>query len=198
MSAPDPIFSEAIDRLQQWLEQAQSLGLREPQAGTLSTADRDGSVTSRIVLIRQVGPEGLIFFTNSMSTKGQQLESLHRAAICYYWDSCGKQIRVEGAVTRTSSSQNDRYWESRPRESQIASVVSQQSKRLENRQDLETAVNDLQRELEGHPVPRPPHWIGYQLIPDRIEFFTSLPARLHERICFYQTNDGWKQKLLYP
>ncbi len=194
----DPIYKEAFAWLTRWLADAEEQGLREPQAATLSTCGADGRVTSRVVLVRRVEPEGLVFFTNSRSVKGRQLAEHPQAALCYYWDVTGGQVRIEGEVSPVTSQESDAYWATRPRDAQLASAVSRQSEPLASREAFVMAVLQFAQEVGDAPVRRPEHWFGYRLRPDRFEFFINQPARMHERTVFFETAQGWKREYLYP
>ncbi len=194
----DPIYQEAFGQLTKWLQEAKKLDLREPDAATLATAGKDGRVTARVVLVRRVEPEGLVFFTNSRSVKGRQLAENPRAALCYYWDATGHQVRVEGEAHPIAPEESDAYWATRPRDAQLGSAVSRQSEVLESREAFIQEVLALEARLQGRPVPRPEHWFGYRLQPDQIEFFINRPARMHERTVYLKTPRGWRREWRYP
>lgn len=198
MTDSDPVYQEAFRQLAEWLQEAETRGLREPQAATLSTCGTDGRVTSRVVLVRRVEPQGLVFFTNSLSVKGRQLAENPRAALCYYWDETGQQIRVEGEAHPIAPEESDAYWETRPRDAQLGSAVSRQSEVLVSREAFIGEVFALEAELQGRPVPRPDHWFGYRLEPDHIEFFINRPARMHERSVYVKSPEGWRREWRYP
>ena len=195
---PDEIYQEALDKFTRLFEQAHDLDLKEPAAVALATADAQGRPSVRMVLLRGFDPGGFVFYTNSRSRKGQSLAVNRHAAMCFYWQQLAEQIRIEGTVEEVTEQENDAYWESRPRGSQIAAFASDQSDTLEDRGVLDARFRELEAEFEGVPVPRPAHWHGYRIQPDRIEFWTGRPARMHERTLYCRSNDGWTRCLLYP
>ena len=185
-------------RLQQWLARAQRAGLREPTAMALATADRAGRPSVRTVLLKGLDARGLVFYTNVHSRKGRALTANPRAALGFYWDPLRRQILVEGRVEPVSHREADAYWATRPRASQLAAWASQQSQVLDRRATLLARLAAARRRFAGHPVPRPPHWLGLRLLPARIEFWIARPNRLHERLCYVRRGRRWTRTLLYP
>lgn len=196
----DITYQESIARMRDCLSRAEkSAGLKEPTAMTLATVDRSGRVAARIVLLRQLDDRGFAFFTNRHSDKARQLEATHRAALCFHWEALGEQVRVEGTVELVTDEEADAYWMSRPRDSQIGAWASRQSETLESREMLERRVRDMETRFAGQPVPRPEFWSGYRVVPERIEFWTNRPARLHDRVVYERQSDGpWTKRVLYP
>ena len=194
----DPLYLEAISRFEQWFEMAKKTSLDEPSAMTLATVDEQGQPSARIVLLRQLDQRGFVFYTNSRSDKGLQLAGNPHAALCFYWDPLSRQVRVQGLVEQIDPADADQYWSRRPRGSQLSAWASLQSETLENFATLQQRVTACENEYEGREVPRPPYWLGYRVIPQRIEFWTRGDARLHERVVFESHPDGWTQRLLYP
>lgn len=194
----DPIFAEALRRFEQLFEAAQQLDIREPAAVTLSTCGARGLPTGRVVLLRDFDERGFIFYTNSESTKGRQLAENPRASLCFYWDVLARQVRVEGSVVQASAEESDRYWATRSRASQISAWASEQSRVLSDRTFLEQRVKEIEARFSGKDVPRPEHWFGYRVVPERLEFWESRPARLHERTVYEKNARGWKRYLLHP
>jgi len=192
------ILVEALDRFRQLLRSAQATSLREPTAVTLATCGKDGVATARVVLLRGFDERGFVFYTNTLSTKGRQLAENPQAALCFYWDELGEQVRVEGHVDRVADAEADAYWAGRPRDSQIGAWASRQSETLDRRATLEARVAQYESQFAGRNVPRPPHWTGYRLVPRRIEFWKSMPARLHERVVYERQADEWSKRLVYP
>jgi len=164
----------------------------------LATADATGMPSVRMVLLRAVDERGFVFHTNYNSRKAQELAENPRAAICIHWHSLEEQIRIEGTVERLSDTESDGYFETRPRGSQLGAWASDQSAVLASRETLEERYRETERRFEGKPVPRPPFWGGFRLIPERIEFWFGRPDRLHDRLLYVREGEGWKIERLYP
>lgn len=190
--------SDPIDLFNKWLDQAQRAGIFQPETMALATADRKGRMSVRFVLLKSAARDGMVFYTNALSRKGIEMAANPRAAIAFWWDRIGKQVRAEGTITPVSAAEADEYWRSRPRGSQLASSASAQSETLGTRQRLVARMKRLAQKFRGKEVPRPAHWIGYRLIPEQIEFWTMRAHRLHERELFLRNGKGWKRKLLQP
>jgi pyridoxamine 5'-phosphate oxidase len=191
--APDP-----IKRFQRWFAEARKAGIALPEATALATVDRRGRPTLRYVLLKGAGPEGFVFYTNTSSPKGRQLEANPYAALAFYWDPIGRQVRVDGRTSLVGDEEADAYWKDRPRDSQLASLASRQSAPITSRGELLTAYRALRRKYEGREVPRPRHWTGYTIDPDRIEFWTRKEPRLHHRELFVRKRGGWERRILQP
>jgi pyridoxamine 5'-phosphate oxidase len=171
----------------------------DPTAMTLATADKNGRVTARIVLLKKFGPEGFTFFTNYGSRKGRQLNENPQAALVLYWPHLRRQIRIEGRAERVSSDEAESYFHSRPRPSQIAAAASQQSEIIPSRKFLLDRFKQLQKEFAGNPVPLPETWGGYRLIPESIEFWHHRENRLHDRLRYGKdANGSWTAVRLSP
>ena len=194
------LYQEAIATYQQLLAEATRVGEREPVATTLASADATGRVSARIVLIKQVDAEGFAFFTNYRSAKAAQLAANRQAALCVVWKTLRDivQVRIEGFVEMTSPQESDVYFASRARPNQIGAWASLQSQTLPARADLDTRVAEFERKFAGADVPRPPHWGGYRLKPDMIEFWYGQSARLHDRVRYDLVDGAWSKRLLYP
>lgn len=193
------LYDEAIERFQGLLGQARDAGLAEPTAVTLATAWEDGRPSARTVLLKSVDREGFVFYTNRRSRKGRQLQVNPSAALCFLWYEIGAQVLVEGAVQAVSDAEADVYFASRPRLSQIGAWASQQSEPLERREELDQRVETLERRYAGQPVPRPPYWSGYRVVPDMIEFWQAGDGRLHDRERYERRFDGaWRHLWLNP
>jgi pyridoxamine 5'-phosphate oxidase len=182
-----------------WLKDAANHpAITEPTAMTLSTA-QDNRPSARVVLLKECTEEGFVFYTNFNSRKSTELKSNPYAALNFFWMPLGRQVRVEGKVIPGSDAEADAYFASRPRERQIGAWASHQSRTLESREELEQAVDALERKYEGQPIPRPPHWSGWRLKPSSIEFWQASEARLHERHLYKKALSGeWIHSLLYP
>jgi len=191
---------EALDELNALLAQAVAGGDPEPYAMNLSSVDARGRPHSRIVLLKGTGPDGLRFFTNYTSAKGLELAANSLVALCLHWKHLrdGIQVRVEGAVEELSADDSDAYFASRPRGSQIGAWASLQSQTLAVRSDFEERIAACDAEFEGRDVPRPPHWGGYLVRPDLVEFWYGAKFRLHERQRFELVDGTWRQRMLYP
>jgi pyridoxamine 5'-phosphate oxidase len=190
---PLPIF----DR---WMEEAKTSEPNDANAMALATVDADGLPDVRMVLLKGVDATGFVFYTNTESAKGRELEGNPKAAVVFHWKSLRRQIRVRGPVERVSDEEADAYFQSRPRDSRIGAWASQQSRAMESRFSLENAVAKVAARHPFGEVPRPPLWIGYRIKPVYFEFWTDKPFRLHERIVYTRPEPagGWSVARLYP
>jgi pyridoxamine 5'-phosphate oxidase len=194
------LYQEAIATFSGLLDEARESGDREPSAMTLATADASGRISARIVLLKGVDAEGFRFFTNYESLKGAQLAARPQVALCFHWKLLREQIqvRVEGDVTMLPVGESDAYFASRQRGSQIGAWASLQSQELPDRGTFEQRIAEFEKRHEGVPVPRPPHWGGYLVRPDRIEFWYGARYRLHERVRYVRDRGEWRKGMLYP
>ena len=192
------VTDDPIERFQKWFREAEQAGIEVPEAMTLATAGADGAPSARMLLLKGADDEGFVFYSGYVSRKAGELEQNPRAALVFYWRPLGKQVRVEGPVERVSEGESAAYFATRPRGSQLAAWASQQSRPLESREELERRYAELEREYEGREVPRPPHWGGYRLRPDTIEFWEHRENRLHDRSRYTRAREGWRADLLSP
>jgi pyridoxamine 5'-phosphate oxidase len=191
------VVDDPIAQVQAWLEEARNLG-SEPQAMTLATATPAGKPSARVVLLRGIDGRGLVFFTNRESRKGRELRANPQAAVALHWWELGRQVRIEGAVEEVSEEESTEYWETRPRGSQLAAWASPQSQELADRAELDARVAQAEERFTGAPVPLPPFWGGYRLVPHSIELWTHRDDRLHERVRYELDAVGWTRMLLAP
>jgi pyridoxamine 5'-phosphate oxidase len=181
-----------------WFGEAERAGIDVPETMTLATASADGVPSARMVLLKAADDEGFVFYSGYVSRKAGELEENPRAALVFYWQRLGKQVRVEGSVERVSEAESAAYFATRPRGSQLAAWASQQSRPLADREELGRRYTELEREYEAQEVPLPPHWGGYRLRPDAIEFWEHRENRLHDRIRYTRAREGWTAERLSP
>jgi len=191
---------DILDTFQGLLDEAKASGDREPTAMNLATADASGRVHSRIVLLKGIDAHGLRFHTNRESAKGQEMAEHPQVALCLHWKQIreGVQVRFEGRVQFLDDAESDAYFASRPRGSRIGAWASRQSQTLPDRATFEERVAHYEAEFEGRDVPRPPHWGGYLMQPDRVEFWYGARYRLHERFVHTDGGTAWSSRMLYP
>ena len=193
------MLSEEIrQRFDEAVEAASAAGELEPTAMILGTSDQEGHILTRTVLLKNLDGRGFVFYTNTLSTKGRQLDGLPRASITFYWKSTACQVHAAGPVERVTDEEADEYFASRDRGSQVGAWASRQSRVLENRAVLEQRVREFEEKFAGIDVPRPPHWSGYRLLPETIEFWHGREHRLHDRFRYTQQDGAWILDRLYP
>ena len=189
---------EPLVRINEWIEEAVKLEVPLPHAMNLSTADDFGQPSSRMVLLKSISDEGMVFYTDYESHKGKILQKNSKAALNFWWAKTDKQIRIEGVCIKTSDQESDEYFQSRPRGSQISASVSLQSKEIRNYENLVKEAKDLEKRSSGSNLKRPSRWGGYKLIPKRIEFWKNEVNRLHRRELFILESNKWRKTLLSP
>lgn len=189
---------DPIAQAQNWLHRAKQTGMRNANAACLSTVSPEGYPEGRIVLVKNISAEGFTFYTNSQSTKGKSLAHFPKASLVFYWDELGRQIRVLGEVVVAPESVSDAYFAERPRDSQIGAWASVQSEVLPDPAVFSDRIASFEAQFLGSDVPRPPHWIGYFVVPHKVEFWTEKPFRLHEREVYTRHDGAWQAVHLYP
>lgn len=190
--------TDPFEAFQAWFKEAEGTEVNDPNAFALATVSAEGRPSVRVLLLKGLDDRGFVFYTNTQSRKGQHLDATGVAAMNFHWKSLRRQVRVEGPVERVTDAEADAYFASRPRGSQIGAWASQQSRPLDSRATLEQRIAALAEEHEGRDVPRPPHWTGYRLVPDYIEFWQDREFRLHDRITFTRDGTAWAKARLYP
>ena len=181
-----------------WLDFAINSGLTEPNAMTVATATADGKPSARVVLLKEVNDNGFVFFTNYMSRKGRELIVNPEVAIVFDWHNLERQVRVEGRAEKLSAEESEAYFNERPEDAKIGAWASPQSKIVKDREELEKHLEEIEEQFEDMPVHRPSHWGGYLIRPSVIEFWQGRPSRMHDRIVYYKTEDGWTMHRLAP
>lgn len=191
---PIALFSE-------WLAEAEQGEPHDANAMSLATVDADGQPSVRMVLLKGHGPDGFVFYTNRESRKGEALEANPRAALLFHWKSLRRQVRIEGPVEWVDDATSDAYFASRPRDSRIGAWASDQSRPMDSRATFLARIAKFAAKYAVGEVPRPPHWGGYRVIPQRIEFWVDKKSRLHERTIYIRDDSapgGWRTEVIYP
>ena len=192
------LVSNPIDQFKIWYSEIEEVGYLEPNAMVLSTVDKNGSPSGRNVLLKEVPEDGFVFFTNYESKKATDIENNEKVSLTFSWNELRRQVSVEGTAEKIPESESDEYWAMRPYETKIGSLVSNQSSRIPSREELDTAFEMQESKWRGSEVPRPHHWGGYKVLPNFIEFWQGRQNRLHDRIGYELTVQGWIFTRLSP
>lgn len=190
--------TDPFDLFGGWFDEARAAEINDPEAMALATADAEGRPSIRMVLLKGYDAQGFVFYTNRESRKAAELAANRQAALLFHWKSLRRQVRIEGPVSLVSDAESDAYFATRGRDSQLGAWASDQSRPLDAYATFEKRFAEMQRRFEGGQVPRPPHWGGYRVAPERIEFWTDRAHRLHERRLFVRDGADWRETMLYP
>jgi len=182
-----------------WFAEAKASEPHDAEAMALATATADGRPSARMVLLKGHDARGFVFYTNLQSRKGEELAANSRAALLFHWKPLGRQVRIEGRIERVTDAEADAYYATRARISRLGAWASDQSRALPERTELERRLADFEAKYPGEDIPRPPHWSGYRVLPERFEFWQNMPFRLHDRTIYTRAaNGGWTIGKLYP
>ncbi len=187
-----------IEQFNTWLHEALEAQCMEPTAVTLATVDEENMPNCRIVLLKDVNPDGFVFFTNYASQKGRELFATNKAALNFFWPELERQVRIRGLIEKVSAQHSDEYFQSRPRESQLGAWASNQSEVVANSDELERNYTQLQSQYDGNTIPRPKHWGGYVVKPISIEFWQGRANRMHHRFQYLKEDGNWTIRQLAP
>jgi pyridoxamine 5'-phosphate oxidase len=190
---PNPIV-----QFKSWFSKVLNANVHEPNAMVLSTVNAKGEPNGRVVLLKQITDDGFVFFTNYLSIKGKELQENPRASLTFFWPELEQQVRVSGIVVKISVKESKEYFNSRPRESQIAAIASKQSEKLPSRLKLSNSFLQIEKEFEGKNLKIPDHWGGYLVKPKKIEFWQGRASRMHDRLCYLFNNNQWIINRLSP
>jgi pyridoxamine 5'-phosphate oxidase len=193
------LVADPFDKFGEWMSEAWTLEPEDANAMTLTTTTPDGSPSARIVLLKGADERGFVFYTNKESRKAGELAANARAALLFHWKPQGRQVRIEGRVEHVTDAEADAYFATRARISRLGAWASDQSRPLPDRAELERRLAAIAAKYPGEDIPRPPHWSGYRVVPERFEFWQNMPFRLHDRTVYTRTADGgWTIGKLFP
>jgi len=194
----ETVHKSPFSQFESWFKQVMKMGLIEPNAMILATANKKSNPSVRVVLIKAISNKGITFFTNYNSRKGQDLSQNSSASLLFFWAELERQVRIEGKIKKISRAESQKYFDTRPVESRIAAWASEQSKKIPGREHLELKFQKLEKKFTGKKIPVPPNWGGFRLVPEYFEFWQGRESRLHDRICYKKVNKNWKIFRLAP
>jgi pyridoxamine 5'-phosphate oxidase len=199
MTEPNQNETDPFAWFNHWMAEAEASEPSDPNAMTVATVGADGKPSARTVLLKGVDPRGFVFYTNTDSRKGHELLVNRLISLLFFWKSLARQIRIEGAVETVTATEADAYFATRARVSRLGAWASDQSRPLSERAELERRLRQFEEKYPGEDIPRPPHWSGYRVLPDRFEFWQNMPFRLHDRTTFErEPMGGWTRGKLFP
>jgi pyridoxamine 5'-phosphate oxidase len=199
MTEPNQNETDPFAWFNRWMAEAEASEPSDPNAMTVATVGADGKPSARTVLLKGVDPRGFVFYTNTDSRKGHELLVNRLISLLFFWKSLARQIRIEGAVETVTTAEADAYFATRARVSRLGAWASDQSRPLSERAELERRLRQFEEKYPGEDIPRPPHWSGYRVLPDRFEFWQNMPFRLHDRTIFErEPMGGWTRGKLFP